>query len=62
MVTHPSILAWEIPWVEEPDRLQSMELQGLDTTQWLNNNNKGWVYLIYYFIHNLISPKTFLSC
>ena len=33
MVTHPSILAWEIPWVEEPDRLQSMELQGLDTTQ-----------------------------
>ena len=33
MVTHPSILAWEIPWVDEPDRLQSMELQGLDTTQ-----------------------------
>ena len=25
--THSSILAWEIPWTEEPDRLQSMELQ-----------------------------------
>ena len=24
MVTHSSILAWEIPWTEEPGRLQSM--------------------------------------
>ena len=24
---HPSILAWRIPWIEEPGRLQSMELQ-----------------------------------
>ena len=23
MVTHSSILAWRIPWTEEPDRLQS---------------------------------------
>ena len=23
----PSILAWEIPWIEEPDGLQSMGLQ-----------------------------------
>ena len=23
MVTHSSILAWEIPWIEEPGRLQS---------------------------------------
>ena len=27
METHPSILAWEIPWTEEPGGLQSMELQ-----------------------------------
>ena len=25
--THSSILAWQIPWTEEPDRLQSVELQ-----------------------------------
>ena len=25
--THSSILAWEIPWTEEPDRLQSMGSQ-----------------------------------
>ena len=24
MATHSSILAWEIPWIEEPGRLQSM--------------------------------------
>ena len=24
MTTHSSILAWEIPWMEEPGRLQSM--------------------------------------
>ena len=24
MATHPSILAWRIPWTEEPGRLESM--------------------------------------
>ena len=24
MATHSSILAWDIPWTEEPGRLQSM--------------------------------------
>ena len=32
MATHSSILAWRIPWTEEPGRLQSMELQELDMT------------------------------
>ena len=27
MATHSSILAWRIPWLEEPDRLQSMGSQ-----------------------------------
>ena len=27
MATHSSILAWEIPWMEEPGGLQSMDLQ-----------------------------------
>ena len=27
MATHSSTLAWKIPWMEEPDRLQSMGLQ-----------------------------------
>jgi len=32
MVTHISILAWRIPWTEEPGGLQSMGLQVSDTT------------------------------
>ena len=27
MATHSSILAWEMPWTEEPDGLQSMGSQ-----------------------------------
>ena len=27
MASHSSILAWEIPWTEEPGGLQSMRLQ-----------------------------------
>ena len=27
MITHSSILAWRIPWTEEPGRLQSIGLQ-----------------------------------
>ena len=33
MATHSCILAWEIPWTEEPGGLQSMESQ------------KSWTYL-----------------
>ena len=33
MATHSSILAWEIPWTEEPSGLQSMGLQESDTTE-----------------------------
>ena len=29
MATHSRILAWEIPWTEEPGSLQSMGLQRL---------------------------------
>ena len=32
MATHCSILAWEIPWIEEPGRLQFMGSQKSDTT------------------------------
>ena len=27
MATHSNILTWEIPWTEEPSRLQSIGLQ-----------------------------------
>ena len=48
MTPHSSILAWRIPWTEEPGGLQSMELQR-DTTERLTlannastNNDTAW--------------------
>ena len=32
MATHSSVLAWKIPWTQEPGRLQSMGSQELDMT------------------------------
>ena len=32
MATHSSILAWKIPWIENPGGLQSMGSQELGTT------------------------------
>ena len=32
MATHSSVLAWEIPWTEEPAGLDSMESQESDMT------------------------------
>ena len=44
MATHSSILAWKIPWTEEPGRLQSMGLQRVrhDWATELNINIYQW--------------------
>ena len=36
MATHSSVLAWRIPWTEEPDGLQPM---GSDTTEHTQQHN-----------------------
>ena len=36
MATHSSILAWKIPWTEEPGRLQFMGCKESDTTEQLH--------------------------
>ena len=33
MATHSSIIAWRIPWTEEPDGLQSIDSQGVGMTE-----------------------------
>ena len=38
MSTHSSILAWRIPWTEEPGGLQSTGLQRVDTAEWLSHS------------------------
>ena len=39
MATHSSILAWRIPWTEEPGGLQSMGSQEPDMTERLNHHH-----------------------
>ena len=36
MAPHSSPLAWKIPWMEEPDRLQSMRSLRVGTTEQLH--------------------------
>ena len=39
MATHSGILAWRIPWTEEPGRLQSIGSQSWDLTEGLSSSN-----------------------
>ena len=41
MATHSSILAWEIPWLKESGRLQSMRSQEADVTE--RPNHHQWL-------------------
>ena len=56
--THSSILAWRIPWTEEPGRLQSMELQR-DGHDWATNiftftQYKSWIYFLKRFVFSIL--------
>jgi len=53
MATHSSILAWKIPWMEKPDRLQSMESQKVRHNR-ATSLSQLYLYFkiyIYIFIH-----------
>ena len=43
MATHSSILAWKIPWTEEPGGLQSMGLQRVEYN-WATKHTWDSVY------------------
>ena len=44
MAAHSSILAWEIPWTEEPRGLQSIGSQELDTALQLNYHHQHGIH------------------
>ena len=54
-----SILAWKIPWAEEPGRLQSMIPQESDMTEQLSTQwpfkNQIYKYIIYTLPHQRMS-------
>ena len=45
IATDSSILTWEIPWAEEPGRLQSMGSQKLDITEYAHMHML-YIYLL----------------
>jgi len=45
METHYSILAWRIPWMEEPDRVQSMGSQRVGHNLGTEHNANSLRYL-----------------
>ena len=48
MATHSSVLAWEIPWTEEPGGLQSLGSQKeSEMAEQLNSNRSGGVGSIF---------------
>ena len=52
MATHPSVLAWRIPWTEEPGRLQSLASQRVrhnQTTKLAHTHTHTHVWVLYLF-------------
>ena len=49
MATHSSILAWKIPWTEEPGRLQG-SYKELDTTEHTGTTLSRLKYKIDYYL------------
>ena len=49
MATHSSVLAWRIPWIEEPGRLQSMGHKELDTTKQLTLSLSFTLFIFTFF-------------
>ena len=51
MTTHSSILAWRLPWTEEPGGLQSIGLQRIGHDLVLNNHNNTTFKKTFIFLH-----------
>ena len=54
MATHSSILAWKIPWTEEPGGLQSMGVAELETAERLRTLTCFTLFPIHFRIHKFI--------
>ena len=46
MATHSSVLAWRIPWAEEPGGLQSMGCKESDATERLKHSSAQPCFLL----------------
>ena len=61
MATHSSILAWRIPWTEEPGRLQSTGSQESDTTKRLERERGGSENMTQSQLNGIASPDGMMA-
>ena len=71
VVTHSSIFAWEIPWTEEPGRLQTMGLQKVRPSDWARIEKISWYFcylsiFLYMYIfmlsYHILMQHSIISC
>ena len=60
MATHSSILAWRIPWTEEPGRLQSMGSQRV-RRDWTTHTHMHVYIYIYIYIYIYTHTHIYVS-
>ena len=61
MATQSSILAWEIPWTEEPARLQALRIGHNWSDLALMNPHVNYIYSIFILKKNTIYEKREIS-
>ena len=61
MSTHSSILAWRIPWTEEPGELHSMDHNELDATERMCGDTHTHTHT-FHKLRSLVSLFTHLLC
>ena len=54
MATHSSVLAWRIPWTEEPGRLQSIGSQRVSQTRLKRLSTNVYLPLYQHFLYTVI--------
>ena len=62
MATHSSILAWKIPWLEEPGRFSPQSLKKSDMTKQLHLRMKNFHLLMKVFLLSMGSTVGLLKC
>ena len=58
MATYSSILAWEVPWTEEPGGYSPRGCKESDMTQHLNNKNKWYNLTLEYYPTMKLNKET----
>ena len=58
MVTHSSVLAWRIPWMEKPGRLQSMGSTAQSWTRLKQRSNRSNIVLVLPYIKMIFTQSS----